>query len=367
MIFRPKIFLALCLVAIALTRSAIILGSNDAGGDLKIYREVGQLVSNGINPYDFTANESLRQALRADGYGIDPEEMREKSHYNYYVAGNLPASTALYGLIDWMGQSTRWWRLALALGDILAAAGAFFLFSRAGIPIDTAFKQTAFSLAMVYYPSAIQWGVIYSEDKQFQTALMFFLAGLVIKNTWKAPTAATIAIGAVGSFAVLFKALGVFLVPLVLSYFRARPRRDFIIAVTSVFIHCGAVLPVFRHGLFIDDKRSCHQRIISPYCFHGSPWVLLPPVAAQYARPLLCLLLLAGAGVAYHRQRTRYVEPLRCCVRHLHLLVDHLRQHGPHEYRNDLCDDVHRDGVGQELVRPGDGQFRLSSSRSTPG
>ena len=133
MTFRPKIFLVLCLVVIAVTRSAIIFGSNDAGVDITIYREVGQLVSNGINPYDFTSNESLRQALRTDGYGIDPEVIREQYKYDYYVSGNLPASTALYGLIEWLGQSKQWWRLALALGDVLAAAGAFFLFSRAGI------------------------------------------------------------------------------------------------------------------------------------------------------------------------------------------------------------------------------------------
>ena len=310
MIFRPKIFLALCLVAIALTRSAIILGSNDAGGDLKIYREAGQLVSNGINPYDFTANESLRQALRADGYGIDPEEMRERSHYDYYVSGNLPASTALYGLIDWMGHSTQWWRLALALGDILAAAGAFFLFSRAGIPIDTASRQAAFALAMIYYPSAIQWGVIYSEDKQFQTALMFFLAGLVIKNTWKAPTAAAIAIGAVGSFAVLFKALGVFLVPLVLNYFRTRPRRDFIIAVAfASFI--AALFCLYFGTAFILMMSGRATGGASAFAYHGSPWVLLPPVTVQYARPILCLLLLVGAGVAYHRQK---LDMLNLCA-----------------------------------------------------
>ena len=63
---------------------------------------------------------------------------------------------------------------------------------------------------MIYYPSVIQWGVIYSEDKQFQTALMFFLAGLVIKNTWKTPTAAAIAIGAVGSLGISSRRLACF-------------------------------------------------------------------------------------------------------------------------------------------------------------
>lgn len=302
MTLRPKIFLAFCLVAIALTRSAIILGSNDAGIDITIYREVGQLVSNGINPYDFTSNESLRQALRADGYGIDPDVIRGKPDYDYYVSGNLPASTALYGLIDWIGHSRQWWRLALALGDILTAAGALFLFSRAGIPIDTTSKQIVFTLAMIYYPSSIQWGVIYSEDKQFQTALMFFLAGLVIKRTWKAPAAAAIAIGAVGSFGVLFKALGVFLVPLALNYFRTRPRRDFILAVTSASFIAGLLCLYFGTD-FILLMAARVTGGSSALADHGSPWVLLPPVAVQYARPVLCSLLVVGACVAYYRQK----------------------------------------------------------------
>jgi hypothetical protein len=310
MAFKPKIFMALCLLAIVVTRSAIIFGSNEAGMDIKIYREVGQLLSNGINPYDFTSNESLRQALRTDDYGLPPEENRGRAGYDYYVSGNLPASTALYGIIDWIGHSKQWWRLALALGDVLAAAGAFFLFSRACIPIDTISKQTAFALAMVYYPSAIQWGVIYSEDKQFQTALMFFLAGLVIRGTWKAPTAAAIAIGAVGSIGVLFKALGVFLVPLALNYFRARPRRDFIIAVASAALI--AVLFCLYFGtafIFLIGARTTGGS--SAFAYHGSPWVLLPHVAAQYARPLLCVLLLIGACAAYHRQK---IDMLNLCA-----------------------------------------------------
>ena len=49
MTFRPKTFLLLCLIVIAVTRSAIILGSNDAGIDITIYREAGQLVVNGLS------------------------------------------------------------------------------------------------------------------------------------------------------------------------------------------------------------------------------------------------------------------------------------------------------------------------------
>ena len=312
MTFRPKTFLLLCLIVIAVTRSAIILGSNDAGIDITIYREAGQLVVNGINPYDFRSNESLRNALRADGYGIAPEVIQGKDEYNHYVSGNLPASTALYGLIEWVAHgNSKWWRLALALGDILTAAAAFFLFTRAGVALDTFAKQLTFSFAMVYYPSAIQWGVIFAEDKQFQTALMLLLAALVVKSAWKAPAAAAIAIGAVASFGILFKALGVFLVPSVLNHFRARPVHEFILAfvfaalvAACAFLYFGAA---FMSLMGARATGASSALAVS----HGSPWVLLPPFAAHYIRPVLCLVLLTGASIAYYREK---IDLLNLCA-----------------------------------------------------
>jgi hypothetical protein len=304
MTLSPKTFLALCLVVIAVTRSAIILGSNDAGVDLTIYREAGQLVVNGLNPYDFTSHQNTRNALASD-YGIGLDE------YNYYVSGNLPASTALYGLIEWAGHgNSKWWRLALALGDIFACLAAFFLFTRAGVPLDTFSMQATFSLAMVYYPSVIQWGTILAEDKQFQTALMLLLAGLVVGKTSKAPAAAAMAIGAVGSLGILFKALGIFLVPLALNYFRARPRREFMLALAFAALVAACFLYFGTNFISLMGARAMAGSSALA-ASHGSPWVLLPAVTAQYLRPILCLVLLAGALVAWRRRK---IDLLNLCA-----------------------------------------------------
>ncbi len=311
MTFRPRTFLLLCLITIAVTRSAIILGSNDAGIDITIYREVGQLVVSGINPYDFSANESLRNALRADGYGIAPEVIRGRDEYNHYVSGNLPASTALYGFIEWVAHgSLKWWRLALAFGDILTAAAAFFLFARAGVALDTFAKQASFSLAMIYYPSAIQWGVIHAEDKQFQTALMLLLAGLVVKSASKLPAATAIAIGAVASFGILFKALAVFLVPSVLNHLRARPRRELILAF-GIGASIAACFVLYFGTAFISLMGARAVGASSALASHGSPWTLIPPFAVQYMRPVLCLALLTGASFAYYCEK---IDLLNLCA-----------------------------------------------------
>lgn len=312
MTLRPKPFLLLCLIVIAVTRSAIILGSNDAGIDITIYREVGQLVVNGINPYDFSSNGGLRSALRADGYGIEPRVIRGLDEYNHYVSGNLPASTALYGLIEWVAHGgSKWWRLALALGDILTAAAAFFLFARAGVLLDTFAKQASFSLAMIYYPSAIQWGVIHAEDKQFQTALMLLLAGLVAKSASKVPVVAAVAIGAVASFGVLFKALGVFLVPSVLSYFRARPRHEFVLALVFAALIAGGFFLYFGMSFIPLMGARAVGGSSALAVSHGSPWTLLPLDAARYARPILCAILLVWVSFAYYREK---IDLLNLCA-----------------------------------------------------
>jgi len=305
MTLSPKTFLALCLVVIAVTRSAIIFGSDYTGVDLTIYREAGQLMVNGLNPYDFTSHQNTRNALASD-YGIGLDE------YNYYVSGNLPASTALYGLIEWLADgNSKWWRLALALGDIFACLAAFFLFRRAGVPLDTFSMQTTFSLAMVYYPSVIQWGTIHTEDKQFQTALMLLLAGLVVRSVSKAPVIAAMAIGTVGSLGILFKALAIFLVPPALNYFRARPHREFMLALTFAALVAACCLLYFGTAFISLMGARAMAGSSALAASHGSPWVLLPAVAAQYLRPFLCLVLLAGAWVAWRRRK---IDLLNLCA-----------------------------------------------------
>jgi hypothetical protein len=164
---------------------------------------------------------------------------------------------------------------------------------------------------MIYYPSAIQWGVIYAEDKQFQTALMLLLAGLVIKSASKAPAATAIAIGAVASFGILFKALGVFLVPSVLNYFRARPRHELILALVFATIIAACVFLYFGTAFVSLMAARAVGASSALAASHGSPWTLLPLAAAHYARPALCAILLVCVSLAYCYQK---IDLLNLCA-----------------------------------------------------
>src|SRR4051794_2624560 len=97
---RPRHLLAITVVLIAAGRLSIIVSTpdRDSNIDLSVYREVGELVVNGVDPYDFSEQKELREKLKHNGVGVQEESVT--NNYDYYVSSNLPASTALYGLIE---------------------------------------------------------------------------------------------------------------------------------------------------------------------------------------------------------------------------------------------------------------------------
>jgi hypothetical protein len=78
-----------------------------------------------VDPYNPDAKHDLREELRLNNHGV---ASLDKATYNYYVSGNLPASTALYGLIEWLsgGRGPHSWRLILISGDLALMFAAYF-------------------------------------------------------------------------------------------------------------------------------------------------------------------------------------------------------------------------------------------------
>jgi hypothetical protein len=302
--WKPAFFIPLVILTILISRGAVILTSHDdAQMDLSIYQEVGELVVHGIDPYDHRTNVELRTALRLNDYGAADWVKQNAVLYDYYVSSNLPGSTALYGLLERMSQGNpKIWRLALASGDILIALAAFFLLHRAGVTLDTLGKQITFSLAAIYYPSNIEWGLLIAEDKQIQTALMLLLAGLLVARPVACAPLNAAAIGSIGALSLFFKAFGVFLAPVALSYFFRAPRREVALAL------CAAAITVLPFCLRFDLSfvrlmldRVAHGSAASTTALHGSPWQLIPFAAVYYARPLLCVALSLYVVIAWVR------------------------------------------------------------------
>jgi hypothetical protein len=298
--FRVITFFWLVILLLAVSRAAVILTSHDdAQIDLSIYQEVGQLVINGVDPYDFAGNGAKRSELRTDGHGVGDWAKTDKAAYNFYVSGNLPGSTAFYGLVERLTQGNlRLWRLILALGDVAVAVLAFFLLRQRGVMLETARDQRLFALAVVFYPSLIYWGLIRAEDKQFETALLL----LVSLQTGMAPRSArtsALLVGAAFSLSVIFKALGVFLAPLVAAYFWRRPWKEAAIAALGALL-VALLLCLFFNRAFLElmFARFTVGTVSAGAALHASPWQLFPQTVFQIGRPLvvvgLSMMLLVG-------------------------------------------------------------------------
>jgi hypothetical protein len=70
----PVVFLRWAILAIVVSRLGLVFvtPAADQNIDLSIYREVGELVVNGVDPYDFSSQLSLREKLRLNEKGAVP-------------------------------------------------------------------------------------------------------------------------------------------------------------------------------------------------------------------------------------------------------------------------------------------------------
>ena len=299
----PASFFWVIVLLVAASRAAIILTSHDdAQIDLSIYQETGQLIVNRVDPYDFSGNREKRTALRMDGHGVGDWAKTDEAAYNFYVSGNLPGSSALYGLIEWITQGNlRLWRLVLALGDMAIAVLAFLFVRQCGLELERPGDQRLFAMAAVFYPSLIYWGLIRAEDKQFETALLLAVA-LLIGMGAKSPKRPAWLVGLVFSLSILFKALGVLLTPLVIGYFRRRPWREaataaFVAALVAVLL-CSAFDRAFFQLMF---ARATVSTVSAGSALHASPWQLLPESVFGVGRPLVVAVLSAMLLAGYFR------------------------------------------------------------------
>jgi hypothetical protein len=307
-------FLVLALIAVVATRIIVIHAtpSNDDFIDLSIYCEVGELVVNGVDPYDVDARLDLRERLRLNDHGAAPYVKASKAGYDFYVTANLPASTLLYGLIEWLsGGSPHGWRFILISGDLAIALATFFFLRRVGVKLDTVETQIAFALSAVCYPSLIQWGTVLAEDKQLQTALMIALAGLLV-SPGRSPRLNAASIGILGCLSVMFKGLGVFLAPFALYYFWGRPRREVFIAICAAAAVALPMILFFDFAFIVrmfNRAREGMTPLATSGSLHASPWSLIPYPWVFYARPIVSCALVGLTIAALVRGR---IDLLNC-------------------------------------------------------
>lgn len=178
--------------------------------DLNIYRDGGQLITNGINPYDYSDKKDIRSQLRLDSLAFNVWICETQERWDFYASSNLPLSLLLYGLIDSISNGNPIvYRIFFAFIDaILALVIALTLLRFWKL------KPSLINLILLLglgalSPTLLLWGVIFPEDKGLQILLMLLAILFAIDRKW---FISSIFLGC----SIAFKGLGFFIIPLCL-------------------------------------------------------------------------------------------------------------------------------------------------------
>jgi hypothetical protein len=243
--------------------------------DLNIYRETGQLVKNGVNPYKYSENTDVRNKLRLDTIAYDPYVSETQEIWDYYTSSNLPMSSLNYGLIDKLTNSNPVaFRIIFSFFDsVLSLIIALFLIN--SMKLTGSWLNLILVLgAAALSPTLMLWGSIIPEDKGLQTLFMISAVWLAKEKKW---ILGSVLLG----ISVAYKGLGVFISPLCLFFILDQPENIFsinssqlkkatIYILLSLFFAIVWFLPYMPDVLTMMQGRLSSNLNVEPD--HGSIW-----------------------------------------------------------------------------------------------
>ncbi|HET6244977.1 MAG: DUF190 domain-containing protein [Bacteroidetes bacterium] len=189
--------------------------------DLSIYRDGGQLISHGINPYDFNDGKELRNLLRLDDVAFVEYVSQSQEVWDFYSSGNLPLSLLFFGAIEkiFNGDPVAY-RIVFAFFDsILSSLIVLFLLKFWHL------KKSLLNMILMLgigalSPTLLFWGTILPEDKGLQ--ILFMLLAIYFAKDKKIFLSA-IFMGC----SIAYKGLGVFVFPVCLFFLLEEPGNIF--------------------------------------------------------------------------------------------------------------------------------------------
>lgn len=283
--------------------------------DLSIYIATGQLVANGINPYDYLDSPGIRESLRVYWIGIEPGFSENIDRFNYYVSSNLPASSMLYGFIFLLfGDNPNYFRLFFVLGDVFMAFAAAILLRGKLISGKSGLYRAFLIIIFCAYPTLLVHGTVIAEDKQFQTALLILASALMIGNNSGGFFRNCIN-GFVLGLSVLFKFLGIFLIPLYLKKYSKDYRGFFISGISGLLTFLISVLLFGFNYIEVTSQRASGSSLRFPE--HASPWVLLIDYwddSILFYSKILSLMLVIFFVFMFIRRRLDILNLSAACV-----------------------------------------------------
>ncbi len=173
----------------------------------------GQMLSHGINPYDFNDNVELRTQLRLDSTAYNEWLCSDPAEWNYHSGNNLPFNLLLNGFIDLFADGNVYgYRMAYNFADsLIGVFVVLFTFGVLNVP------YTILNLLLVFFlggasPQLIVNGTMIPEDKGIQILFM-------VMAVWFSYRKQLFPAALFLSFSVGFKAIGIFIAPLCLYYY----------------------------------------------------------------------------------------------------------------------------------------------------
>ena len=178
--------------------------------DLNIYRDGGQLILNGVNPYDYSDNVALRNQLRLDTVAYTAWTSETQDRWDFYASSNLPLSVLFYAFVEYSSSGNPFiYRLIFGLIDAtLALVIAIIILNN--WKLNLSFSNFILITGVgALSPTLLLWGSSFPEEKGLQ--ILFMLLAVLYAQREKMIWSAIFL-----SCSIAFKGLGVFIAPLCL-------------------------------------------------------------------------------------------------------------------------------------------------------
>lgn len=263
--------------------------NSDSNIDLCIYMDSGQLIANGINPYNYNEGKELRQLLRTDVSAYNSYTCLTQDRWNYYASSNLPLTLLYFGAIEYVAKTFAFtvdgyasgilYRIIFALSDSILAVIISAYILKYWKNRSQFYQQFGVYGLGVFNPVLLYHGTIMPEDKGVQVLLM--IAALYFarcSNVFCRVVVAAVFTGA----SIAYKGLGIFIAPLILYYVIQHAGDSFankvkqvsgFLALCSVFL-IVTCLP-YASGLLsmMTGRLTSDLTVGAPA--HASIWILL--------------------------------------------------------------------------------------------
>jgi hypothetical protein len=323
---RQWIVLAVLVFVAAFAVRVVVIKLTPRGDyytDLEIYRASGELILDGVNPYDFSDKIAVRSALRQQAHS--PSIRNEQPIWDYYTSGNLPMNLLFFAGIGAINDTPRFHRYSYAFFDsILSVLVVWFvirhwgrrrgalsvMLESRGLSSNAALlaERLLIGLALVCFsPVFLKSGVVFPEDKGVEILLILAAIACSLSRddrVWYWGGALFLGLS------IAFKGLGIFLAPLFACRLLASPVRRwlrfFVFALMVTLLAAGWIPPFWPGVANMVKTRLLLGSALPPQ--HASIWVLPSVYLPSIWKPLRLVamgVVVCVSFLGYWRRKIR--------------------------------------------------------------